>query len=159
MCLRNAIERVEFFDTSLRNAEDRDLWLRLSRIGLFACYPHVITRKRRHAANLTHPRHLEQTLISQFTMLQKMLDHAEKLELSVTERQKTQEAMAEHIQTMLYSASRNGLKAYVKTCVYLMRHNKISSVWSLRHFLRALWRLADRSISVLIGERHVSPFG
>src|SRR5262249_26108829 len=80
MCSKNGLERVACFETSLRNAEDRELWLRLSRIGLFACYPHVITRKRRHNANLTHPRHGEQTLISQFMMLQKMLDHAEELE-------------------------------------------------------------------------------
>src|SRR5262249_25155532 len=37
LCARQALARVGGFDESLRNAEDRELFLRLSRLGPFAC--------------------------------------------------------------------------------------------------------------------------
>jgi hypothetical protein len=38
---KKALERVRGFDPTIRSAEDRDLFLRLSRIGRFAYYPRV----------------------------------------------------------------------------------------------------------------------
>jgi len=143
---KSALERVGLFDEALRNAEDRDLFLRLSLIGPFAYYPYIVAHKRLHENNLTHTRHMMLSHRYQFLVLQKMLDGTEKLGLSAEERTETQKTMNEHVWTMLYAASCKGVTPYLKTCAYLMRQRKILQVFNPVHLLRALRSLSSREI-------------
>jgi glycosyltransferase involved in cell wall biosynthesis len=135
---KSALERVGLFDEAIRNAEDRDLFLRLSLIGPFAYYPYIVAHKRLHENNLTHTRHMMLSHRFQFLVLKKMLDATEKLGLSAKERKQTQEAMNEHVWNMLYSASSEGVTPYLKTCTYLMKQRKLLQVLNPVFLLRAL---------------------
>jgi glycosyltransferase involved in cell wall biosynthesis len=48
---REVLARAGLFDPSLRGSEDIELWLRLARLGPFACVPEVLVGVRRNAAN------------------------------------------------------------------------------------------------------------
>lgn len=135
---KKALERIGLFDETIRSAEDRDLWLRLSRTGAFAYYPLVVARKRVHENNLTHLRYVTQTQRYQLSVLQKMIAYAEELQLSPAERQQTREATAEQIRNMLHTASRKGLRHYCEACAYLARQGMIPPVWNAKHWLRVL---------------------
>jgi hypothetical protein len=135
---KSALERVGLFDEAIRNAEDRDLFLRLSLIGRFAYYPYIVAHKRLHENNLTHSRHMMLSHRFQFLVLKKMLDGTEKLGLSAKEQTRTKEAMNEHVRTMLYAASSEGVTPYLKTCAYLMRRREILRVFNPVCLLRAL---------------------
>lgn len=135
---KKALERVGGFDSAIKSAEDRDLFLRLSRIGRFAYYPRVLAHKRQHAGNLTHPRRLMSSQHYPLIVLRKMLARAEEFELSEVEIRQTRTALANHIQTMLYHSSCQGLGPYLRTCGYLIRQREILAVCRLRHLFRSL---------------------
>lgn len=138
LCSKRALEQAGLFDETIRNAEDRELWLRLSRIGVFAYYPFVLAQKRLHAKSLMHTQPPVQFQYHQFKVLQKMVDHAKELSLSAEELWHTREARLRQAHAMLYAASRDGLKSYVKACLYLTYQGFISPIQNPRHFLRAL---------------------
>ncbi len=149
---RSALERAGLFDEDIRNAEDRDLFLRLSRIGPFAYYPYVLAYKRLHESNLTHLRHVTQSQHYQFLVLQKMLDQADKMGLSAMEQTQTQTAMDEHVWNMLYSASSEGVITYLKTCAYLLKQRKLMKVVNPAHLFRMLGSLGGlRTFGIAIG--------
>jgi len=135
---KKALERVGGFDPAIKSAEDRDLFLRLSRIGRFAYYPRVLTQKRQHFGNLTHPRRLMSSQHYPLIVLRKMLDRAGEFELSEREMRQTRIALADHIQTMLYHSSCQGLG-----CGYLIRQREILAVCRLRHLFRSLVYVVD----------------
>ena len=141
---KRALERVGGFDPAIRSAEDRDLFLRLSRFGQFAYYPRVLAQKRQHVGNLTHPRRLMSSQHYPLVVLRKMLAHAEEFELSEVEMRQTRTALADHVQTMLYHSSCQGLRPYLKTCGYLIRQGEILPVCRLRHLFRSLVYVVDK---------------
>ncbi len=53
---RGCLEQVGFFDSCLPVAEDRDLWLRIARIGKIAFLPMVTMRIRKHGNNTSADR-------------------------------------------------------------------------------------------------------
>jgi hypothetical protein len=74
-----------------------------------------------------------------------MLAHAEEFELSEVETRQTRTALANHIQTMLYHSSRQGLGPYLKTCGYLIRQGEILPVCRLlRHLFRSLVYIVNK---------------
>ncbi len=135
---KKAVRRVGLYDESLIYASDRDLNLRLSRVGSFAYYPTVSARKRIHTHNLTHPRHYLVAQRYRLGVLQKMLESVDDLALSSVELQRTQEAIGDHVWGMLYAASRRGLKTYFETCTYLVQREFIAPLSNPKHILRAL---------------------
>ncbi len=141
---KQAVEAIGLFDENLRSAEDRDLWLRLSRAGAFAYYPLVVTRKRVHENNLTHLRNMRQAQRYQLMVLQKMSTHAEELKLSTAERRFTREATVQHIWQILYSASQAGLRYYLETCLYLLRQREFACLRNPKHLLRALVHIREK---------------
>jgi len=138
LLLKNAAEKIGLFDEAIRSAEDRDIFLRLSRIGAFAYYPVVVARKRVHENNATHRRHMSQFNRYQLMVLQKMIDNAEELKLSVAEEQQTHVALGQQVWNMLYAESQGGLGPYFDTFMYLVRHRPIATVCNPKHFLRAI---------------------
>jgi len=135
---KTATERIGLFDEDVRSAEDRDIFLRLSRTGPFAYFPVVVARKRVHDNNATHRRHMSQCNRYQLMVLQKMIDNADEMKLSAMEEEQTHAAMGQQAWNMLYAESRAGLGPYFETFSYLIRHRQFAKVFNPKHFLRAL---------------------
>lgn len=138
LLLKSAAEKIGLFDEAIRSAEDRDLFLRLSRVGAFAYYPVIVARKRAHENNATHPRHMSQCSRYQLLVLQKMIGNADEMKLSATEKKQTHAALGQQAWHMLYAESRTGLGPYFDTFMYLVRHRQFATVCNPKHFLRAL---------------------
>jgi len=104
----------------------------------------VLAHKRQHVGNLTHPRRLMSSQHYPLIVPRKMLARAEEFELSEVEIGQTRTALADHIQTMLYHSSCQGLGPYLKTCGYLLRQREILAVCRLRHLCRTLVSVAGK---------------
>lgn len=133
---RDAAEKVGLYNEGLR-AEDRDFYLRLSRVGRFAYYPRIVHRKRMHAENQTHPKNMERYRRYQLMVLQKMLGMAGELGLSQDEVRETLKAIGEQVWIMLYHASENGVSAYIEMCDFLWKRGVRGPLINPRHWLRA----------------------
>lgn len=138
LLLKSAGEKMGFFDEDIKSAEDRDLFLRLSRIGSFAYFPVVVARKRVHENNATHRRHISQCNRYQLMVLEKMIDNAEEMKLSAAEEEQTHAALGQQVWNMLYADSQGGLGPYFDTFKYLIRRRQIATVFNPKHFLRAI---------------------
>jgi len=136
--VRTAAERIGVYDEEFIHAADRDLNLRLSRVGRFGYYRSASARKRTHADNLSHPRHYLRAQRHRLRVLQKMLKSGDKLALSVGELHRTREAIADHVGEMLYGASRRGLRSYFRTCAYLVEEGFVARIVNPKHLLRAV---------------------
>lgn len=138
LLLKSAGEKIGLFDEEIRSAEDRDFFLRLSRIGSFAYFPVVVARKRVHDNNATHRRHMSQSIRYQLMVLEKMIDNAEALKLSPKEEDETHAALGQQVWNMLYAESQGGLGPYFETFKYLLRHGQIATLLNPKHFVRAI---------------------
>jgi GT2 family glycosyltransferase len=134
---RDAAEKVGLYDEAFRLADDRDFYLRLSRVGRFAYYPRVVHRKRVHGENLTHAKNREGYRRSQLLVLRKMLRMAKELGLSTDEVRATGKAIGEQGRIMLYHASERGVGAYLEMCGFLWRQRVRDSVVTPRDWVRA----------------------
>lgn len=134
---KKAAEAAGLFDETLRAAEDREFWLRLSRIGKFAYYPEVVGRLRRHPQNTTHERNLATNKIDHLRALQKIVGLADELGCSAEEREHACETMATCAEELLYAASRDGLAMYLRACPHL-KQGLFSRAFNAKHVLRAL---------------------
>jgi glycosyltransferase involved in cell wall biosynthesis len=135
---KKALESVGAFDETIRNAEDRILFLRLSVIGQFAYYPHIVAHKRVHDNNLTHPQHTARSNRYKLMVLQKMIDDADAMKLSATEKERTRAALGQQVWNMLFAELRAGLRPCLETLMYLIRHRQFAAVCNPNHFLRAV---------------------
>ncbi|MGH7767114.1 MAG: glycosyltransferase [Candidatus Binatia bacterium] len=138
LILKSAGEKIGLFDEDIRSAEDRDFFLRLSRIGSFAYFPVVVARKRVHENNATHRRHMSRSIRYQLMVLEKMIDNAEEFQLSAAEEKETHAALGQQVWSMLYAESQGGLGPYFDTFMYLIRRRQISTLFNPKHFLRAI---------------------
>jgi glycosyltransferase involved in cell wall biosynthesis len=134
---RSAVLRVGGYDPRFINAADRDLNLRLSRVGPFACQPAVSARKRLREDSLSHERHALRTMRYRLAVLEKMLERAEPLALDAGERRATREALRDQAAGLLYAASCEGLAAYLEAWRQLLGTAPVAAVASPRHLLRA----------------------
>ena len=134
---RAAVERVGGYDPRFLNAADRDLNLRLSRVGPFACHLTVSARKRLRADSLSHPRHALRAMRYRLAVVRKMLGQAGTLRLSAAEREATREALREHADGLLYAASCEGLGAYAAAWGFVLGSAPCAPAASPRHLLRA----------------------
>ncbi len=137
LLLKKAAKSIQLFDEGLKRTQDRDFWLRLSRVGRFAYYPEFLARVRYHDNNLTHPRQLITCQRYRLMVLQKMIRIANELHLTPAELQHTINARNSHVYSMLYPASKEGLMPYLKTCLYLLRGGLLFPVCNPKHLLRA----------------------
>jgi glycosyltransferase involved in cell wall biosynthesis len=135
---RRLLEEAGEFDETLTHAEDRDLMLRLARLGRFAYYTRVVARKRLHETNLSHPRAIEAIERCQLAVLTKMLAQTGARQLSPGDRVATEAALVRQAEAMLYRGSTLGLAAYARTRSLLFRHGARPAAGSLRHLCRAI---------------------
>lgn len=135
---RWAVERVGGYDPRFINAADRDLNLRLSRVGGFACHPSVSARKRVREDSLSHPRHALQAMRYRLAVLRKMFEQSGQLGLDPIERRSTRDALRDQSRVLLYAASRSGLRAYWEVLRFLARTAPCGTAANPRHLLRAI---------------------
>lgn len=138
MLRRQAVLHAGLYDTSLATSEDRDLLLRLSRLGQVGYYLRCIARKREHHANLTHARHSYRTLRNAFMVVAKQLDHAAELELGTDELAVTHKVLGSAARDWLYTASLAGLFEVRACMVPLLRHGLGYLLLDPRVWLRCL---------------------
>jgi hypothetical protein len=134
---KTALERVGAFDEAIKCAEDRLLFLRLSVIGQFAYYPSIVTHKRVHDNNLTHPRYQAKFNRYKLMVLQRMTNDADAMKLSAMEKEQTRAALSEQVWNMLYTELRAGVGAFLDTFLYLIRHRQVAIICSPNKFWRA----------------------
>jgi glycosyltransferase involved in cell wall biosynthesis len=134
---RAAVLRVGGYDRRFVNAADRDLNLRLSRAGPFACRLEVSARKRLRDDSLSHPRHGLRAMRYRIAVLRKMLAQARALGLSAAEREATRAALREHADALLYGASREGLGPFAAAWAFALRNAAFAAAARPRHALRA----------------------
>jgi glycosyltransferase involved in cell wall biosynthesis len=135
---RQAAERIRLFDPRVRLAEDRDFFLRLSRIGRFGFFPSHSARYRVHDANVSHPRNALAFSYFGLEVVTKMLRMADELNLTLNEREATRVAAAQHARHLLYGASRKGLRTYLRYAGGIVRKGLIRPVLDPTHLLRAI---------------------
>jgi teichuronic acid biosynthesis glycosyltransferase TuaG len=134
---RDAAERAGLYDEAFRFADDRDFYLRLSRMGRFAYYPRIALRKREHGENLTNLKNRERYRRSQLLVLRKMWRMAAELRLSQEEVRRTQQAIAEQATIMLYHAAERGIVAYLDMCGFLWKERIRGPLLNVRDWVRA----------------------
>jgi hypothetical protein len=139
---RAAVERVGGWDPRFVNAADRDLNLRLSRVGPFACHRMVSARKRLREDSLSHPRHALRAMRLRLAVLRKMLGQAASLGLSAAEREATRGALRDQAADLLYAASREGVRAYAAAWAFVLASAPSAATPSPRRLLRACARTA-----------------
>lgn len=113
MTRRQAAIDAGLFDTRLKTSEDRDLWLRIARLGGFAYLPVRVARKREHDTNLTGDANRAVVNLHSLEVVQKQLDHAADLKLTDREIAAARATLERAARTLLYGASRNGLTTYL----------------------------------------------
>jgi glycosyltransferase involved in cell wall biosynthesis len=131
-------EEVGLFDESLVVAEDREFFMRMSRKGRFAYVPHATHLKRRHGTNLTHVRNTARNMRHQFLALAKPLAAARELSLSPEEVAQTRHALRRHAWSLLYEASRRGIRAYAEAVRFVISYGVVGPSLTPRHVARAL---------------------
>ena len=102
------------FDDRLHRVEDRDFFLRLSRIGRFGYFLERHGWYRIHDKNSSHPRNSLLGREQAILVLQKMLDSAEEMELTAEELDATRMAAHRALAGLLYEASTHGIRSYVR---------------------------------------------
>jgi hypothetical protein len=134
---RDAAEQVGLYDEAFRFADDRDFYLRLSRVGRFAYYPRIALRKREHGENLTSVKNRERYRRSQLLVLRKMWRMATELRLSQEEVRATQQAIGEQARIMLYHAAERGILAYIDVWGLLWKEQLRGPLLNVRDWVRA----------------------
>ncbi len=143
---RSAVEEVGGYDARFINAADRDLNLRLSRKGAFACHPEVSARKRLREDSLSHPQFELRANRYRLGVLKKMLDQADALRLTRDERRATRDALRAQVWDLLYGASESGLPAYLDAWRFTRRSAVSAGIFDFRHLLRACRHSVTRGI-------------
>lgn len=137
---RQSIIEAGLYDTSLETSEDRDLLLRVSRLGGVGYFPEVLARKRDHDSNLTHDRHTERTLRNAFSVIVKQLADSKELKLTDSELAITRQALNEAAAEWLYTQSLRGAFAVAAHCGPLIRHGFARMLLDPRVWLRGVVR-------------------
>jgi hypothetical protein len=71
-------------------------------------------------------------------VLQKMIDDADAMKLSATEKERTRAALSQQVWNMLLTELRAGPGSFLDTLMYLTRHRQFAAVCNPNHFLRAI---------------------
>lgn len=145
MTRRRVVAEAGLFDTSLKTSEDRDLWLRVSRLGPLVYLPEKVARKREHETNLTSDSNRSLVNAHALDVVRKQLDRAVDLGLSQPEILATRVALERAERVMLYEASRRGLGAYLAARKHVANVSERPGQLDLKGWLRALGRSATGS--------------
>lgn len=131
-------QQIGFFDAAIRNCEDRDFVLRLSRCGQFAYFAQPHAKYRVHENNITHPKNALPMQRYGVMVLSKLLLHAVELNLSESEYAQTRSAARRQAELLLYTASLHGVGIYFELCAEVFRKVGIIPLLNMKNLLRAL---------------------
>jgi len=115
-----ALKDTDCFDNTLRTSEDRDFFLRLSRVGNVGYIPVIGALKRLHSASLTASTSSLRISNCQLQVLEKMINSADELLLSPEEQRLTRESIAKLAVSMIYAARRDSWIAFASTLLKLL---------------------------------------
>lgn len=135
---REAALDIGLFDDGFVAAEDRDFWLRLSRSGEFVYTRQILARHRRHEGNVTTVSQSVTLARDRLSVLLKMRNHANQLNLSEAEWRATNEAIYGQAYSVLYTASLDGCLSYLRHAGLLLQHKIWRPVLNPKHLGRAL---------------------
>lgn len=112
---RDAALAIGGMDPALPSSEDQDFFIRLSRTGTFVYIPVVVSAKRSHDNNSTHPRHALTVGLVKLRLYEKMMRQATLLGLTEREIAATREALGRLSPEILYPASLRGFLTFFST--------------------------------------------
>lgn len=135
---RQAAIAAGLWNRAFRTAEDRDFWLRLSRLGPFAYTPERLATVRYHDRNLTAARGRADHAANGARVLERLLEDADGLGLSPEEGTAVRAALGRAREGALYMASREGIASYIRTARALGPPPGPLGILSPRHVGRAL---------------------
>lgn len=135
---RGAGETIGFFDTGIEGCEDRDFFLRLSRVGRFGLFESVHVGYRLHEDNVSHPKNALRMQISGHAVVSKMAALEDQLGLSPAESTAVREAVRDQTGTLLYTASTRGVTAYLSSVARVVRSGIWKPALDPRNVARAL---------------------
>ena len=135
---RQAAEACGLFDPNFRTSQDREFFLRLSRVGPFVFANTPVSLYRLHEENTTRSTNTLKRRLNRVRLLDKLLSQSHVLRLTDEELRLTQSALDGSATEVLYTAGQRGLKAYFEAARELAEtkaHVRSSRV--PRIFLRA----------------------
>ncbi|MDX1577813.1 MAG: glycosyltransferase [Gemmatimonadota bacterium] len=112
---REAALEAGLWSDAFPTVEDRDFWLRLSRVGAFAYTPRPVAQVRYHERNLTTARGDADHALDGVRVLEKMVRLAPDLDLAEGERRAARTALSHAVEGALYAGAREGLPTYLRT--------------------------------------------
>lgn len=117
----SALRSIGLFDETFVNAADREINLRLTRLGDFVYDPHRggTMRRRPGSLQLADPVRAQR---HRFLVIKKMLDTRAELRLSRQEAETTRDALAEQSHAVMATAAKSGWSAY-KSARRFLRQN------------------------------------
>jgi len=141
---RTAVEQAGFFDESMMYCEDTDLFLRMALLGPFVFARDILSHKRVHGTNLTHPKNAVFFGRGTVYLLGKMLglvgNPSGDQPLAQGARQSVVAKQLEvAVQGYLYHASLRGFAQYRAAYKLCSQVGHATAAMSLRHFGRMVW--------------------
>lgn len=126
------------YDPTMLMIEDRDFNLRMTRTGRFAYNRHVTSRIRRHAGNMTHPRHMLRMVTYEYKVVQKMHQNPMDATFSASESAAIEKALFDIKRALLHEASKQGRDAYAAAQQIVDDHPTLPVFETLKNQIRAM---------------------
>ena len=130
---------VDGFDEDIRNCEDRDFMLRLSRVGRFAYRTEIHSSYRVHAENTSHPDNRLRMQQCGVHTTSKMLHIADQLSLADSEIEALRQSLERQGAGYLYTASSGGLGTYLRSLGFAFGKGIRRPLANPKHVARALY--------------------
>lgn len=135
---KNIAKQIGFFDENIKSSEDRDFWMRLSRVGKFGYYSESLARVRRHENNITHYKNIKLHQTYSLIVLNKMIHIHHQLNLNKLEIKETYCVRDMQIKDILYTSSLEGIHSYINTCYTFCRSGISAFLWYPKNIVRAI---------------------
>lgn len=138
---RSAVLQVGLFDESMMYCEDTDLFLRMSLLGSFAFTRQILSHKRIHGQNLTHPKNAVHFGRGTVYLLAKILgmfseNQSDIPALTPAQVNVVKARLSEAVQGYLYHASLGGVAQYRRAINLCKRAGYKSAATKPRHLAR-----------------------
>ena len=135
----SGFREIDGFDEGIRNCEDRDFMLRLSRVGPFGYRTEIHSSYRLHGDNVSHPDNRLKMQRCGVHTTAKMLVIADELSLSHAEIQALRRSLQRQGAGFLYTASSGGLGTYLRSLSFAFGKGIRRPTANPKHVARALY--------------------
>ena len=135
---RKVAAGIQFFDPEMRSCEDRDFFLRLSRVGRFAFFDQVHAHYRLHDQNMSHPRNRLHMQTWGHRALRKIRRLEQELQLEREEAVAVSDAERRQARSLLSTASRTGLGEYLSASAEVASSGRLKPILNPKNLARAI---------------------